>query len=114
MGSSPCHAENRTTAKSFRSCYSEQKHFANALCPFSQSIAHKSSAKTELRPIRKSRERGREMVMGKGGKREREMGEGRVMYTIRVLLPQCFQKGGSSGETNSGMETVKIHIKTKE
>ena len=70
-----------------------------------------------------SRERGREMErdreMGKGGEkgreRERERGEGRVMYTICAPFATMFsEKGGSSGETNSGMETVKIHTKTIE
>ena len=63
----------------------------------------------------------REREIGKrgGGKRKKERergGKGRVMYTFCALFATMFpEKGGwSSEETNSGMETVKIHIKTIE
>ena len=69
----------------------------------------------------RERERGREMKrereMGKRGGREKEResgGEGRVMYTFCALFATMFPEkgGGSSDETNSGMETVEIQIKT--
>ena len=74
-----------------------------------------------------SRERGREMErereMGKRGgerKRERERdreggGQGNI-YNLCSFCHNVFRKrgGGGSEETNSGMETVKIHIKTIE
>ena len=103
-----------------------QMHYA----PFHRAWFIKFSAKTELRQIRMSRERerGREMKrereMGKrGGKkerkrereREREGGKGEVMYTFCALFATMFPEnggGGSSEETNSGMETAEIHIKT--
>ena len=99
-----------------------QMHYA----PFHRAWFIKFSAKTELRQIRMFRERGRERwrerEMGKGGggrgrerQRGRERGEGRVIYTICALFATMFsEKGGSSEETYSGMETVKIHIKTIE
>ena len=103
-----------------------QMHYA----PFHRAWFIKFSAKTELRQIRMSREReGREMKrereMGKrGGKKERKErerererggGKGRVMYTFCALFATMFPEnggGGSSEETNSGMETAEIHIKT--
>ena len=67
----------------------------------------------------------REREMGKrGGKKERNRererereggGEGEVMYTFCALFATMFPEnggGGSSEETNSGMETAEIHIKT--
>ena len=61
----------------------------------------------------------REREMGKRGEkrkreREREGGEGRVMYTFCALFATMFPEkgGGSSEETNAGMETVEIYIKT--
>ena len=98
-----------------------QMHYA----PFHRAWFIKFSAKTELRQIRMSRERGREMERergrwGKGGKRERERerkrggeGQGNV-YNLCSFCHNVFRKWGSSEETNSGIETVKIHIKTIE
>ena len=104
-----------------------QMHYA----PFHRAWFIKFSAKTELRQIRMSRERERERDEEregdgeKGGekKRERERereregggGKGRVMYTFCALFATMFPEnggGGSSEETNSGMETAEIHIKT--
>ena len=68
------------------------------------------------------RERGRDMERerevgkgGWGGGRERER-EGKGQGNIYNFCHNVFRKGGgeSSEETNSGRETVKIHIKTIE
>ena len=66
MGSRPCHAENRTTEKSFSSCSSEPKLFANALCPFPRSMAHKILSEDRVETNKnfkreRERERGREV-----------------------------------------------------
>ena len=87
--------------------------------PFHRAWLIKFSAKTELRQIRMSRERGREMerergIWGKWGGRERERergGKGRVMYTICAPFATLFsEKGG----VQRRQIQVKIHIKTKE
>ena len=101
-----------------------QMHYA----PFHRAWFIKFSAKTELRQIRMSRERERERERDeeregdgeKGGERKRERererggeGEGNV-YILCSFCHNVSRKwrGGSSEETNSGMETAEIHIKT--
>ena len=87
--------------------------------PFHRAWLIKFSAKTELRQIRMSRERGREMErereMEKGGRereRDREMrGKGRVMYTICAPFATLFsEKGG----VQRRQIQVKIHKNTIE
>ena len=96
-----------------------QMHYA----PFHRAWFIKFSAKTELRQIRMSRERerGREMKrereMGKRGGREKERERGGGEGNVYILCSFCHNvsrkwRGGSSEETNSGMETAEIHIKT--
>ena len=71
----------------------------------------------------RERERGREMEREgdwergeeEERERERERGEGQGnVYNLCSFCHNVFRKGGNSEETNSGMETVKIHIKTIE
>ena len=91
-------------------------------------ILSKDRVKTNKNVEReRERERGREMKrereMGKRGgrekererEREREGGEGEG--NVYILCSFCHNvsrkwRGGSSEETNSGMETAEIHIKT--
>ena len=71
-----------------------------------------------------SRERVREMEREREGDGERgeeeegeekERGEGQGnIYNLCSFCHNIFRKGGGSEETNSGMETVKLHIKTIE
>ena len=54
---------------------------------------------------------------GEGGGEEKKEREGEGESNVYILCSFCHnvsRKGGSSEETNSGMETVKIHIKTIE
>ena len=98
------------------------KLLANALCPFSQSMAHKILSRDKVetnKNVKKEREIDgeRESEMGKGGgsgrererQAQRQRGEGRAMYTSCAPFATMFseKEGGSSDETNSGMETVK-------
>ena len=99
------------------------RNFANALCPFSQSMGHTilSKDKNETnKNVKRERERDRERErerLGRGEERDRE-GGGQVMSNVHNLCFFChnvFRKAGageSSEVTNSGMETVKIHVKT--
>ena len=73
--------------------------------------------------VKREGERGREMEREgdwergeeeeRERKRERGEGQGNV-YNLCSFCHNVFRKGGNSEETNSGMETVKIHIKTIE
>ena len=99
---------------------------SNALSPFSQSMAHKILSKDRVGTNKNvKRERGRES--GRWGKvgegeekrerereRERERGRQGNVYNSCSFCHNVFSKRGSSEETNSGMETLKIHIKTIE
>ena len=85
-------------------------------------MVHKILSKDRLKTnknVKRERERDGERGRwgkGEGEERERERGgegKGRVMYTILCsFCHNVFRKGGGgSEETNSGMETVKIHTK---
>ena len=91
---------------------------------FSQSMANKILSQDRFKTnknVKRERERGegerlRERETGeRGGEsgRERERRQGNV-YNSCSFCHNVFRKGGVHGETNSGMETVKIHIKTIE
>ena len=124
MGSSSCHAENRTTVKSFSSCRSVPEHFTNELCAFSQSMAYKILSKDRVetnKNVKRERERegeregyGERGEGERGRERERERerrGKGRVMYTICAPFATLFsEKGG----VQRRQIQVKIHIKTIE